>query len=1427
MSKFKKIFATMVGTAMSANVLLTMSFSVFADNISQTFEFDGYNIGYEVKNSWGNTDVISLTLTNTGTETIEDWMLYFDPNGEIQYVNDAVQMTTTNGIEYIKNPGYNADIDPGASVEFRYAVNDCEEIPSDYKFCQSRMTKETGYDVSLKVNYTWGNNNEYFNGEIIIQNDTDTPIEAWELKADTNFTITEITNSWAADVTELESYNYMLKGTYTSIIPVGGSISLGFNGMKEGEAIISDYSLTEVIVDESVINSIINDSNKDDEFYDDCIDWSTLPDFDEDGLPDEYEEEYGCDPVNPDTDGDGLPDGYEIMTIGSNPADAYSLDSTLSDGEYDNDQDELSNYEEYLLGTDPLRADSDFDGLSDGDEVNVYGTDPLIPDTDGDGLSDGDEIALGLNPLVTDSNGDGILDNEEKFSQDMTYNNEDADTVIDSINVSFEGTGYINSTTSVENIMDTDWMCSNVVGLVGAPYDISSDSSFDTATLTFTVDKSSLDDAQFDDLAVLWYNEEEQRFVEMETISDVEASTLTTTVEHFSKYLIVDCSRWYEAWSENNYPINGNTLHTAITIDCSSSMIGNDPNNYRITAANSFVDVMNAADLASVIFFADGADEKQELTNNQEALKNAIDDVFSAGTTNYTAALRYSIDSLEKQPDSDADDIIIFLSDGRPTGTEAGPGYEIPEEDFDYSLVDEAASKGIRIYTIGLTNHVNENILKEMASRTNGEYYYANTAKELIAYFLTVNMGEKYDITTDTDEDGIPDLFETYGMPVANGQVIFSDPEVKDTDGDGLEDGEEVIMHVVDNADEVKAAYNYMYDYIPDIFISENGGIYFTMVADPEDEDTDDDGILDEAEKSNLTADSRYDNLDPLRVDTIESLFPELTDITGSNQENNAVYLRVEGNNITIRPRIKFDGCYDLNAFDNIRDDRTTCNESMSIVNELNNQCTFADYFINALNRRWSSVYKSSCYENVDEYYQGTLYDFYPGLKLYTTIEPSIITEVSDHNTDSYINVIFTLEDGSSTTGWNGTAYGNRVITMKAIKRGYASYQGSCAHEFGHALNIADAYPGSGQNKGFTSAFSKDSNSELYCTAYGLTGGGEVMYHNGDVLANDIEMMLLSLVENKEQYFTADYNRDISLAIKENRVCQYSAQYYNIDNQPYVLGVNYVWHDEKGYIPEGVSVETIEISGASLQYYEENSGAPTITILGIADDSYNGSLIIPEKINGCPVTRIADGAFAFSKISSITFEKPENILSIGVRSFYKCENLESVEVLNNVNIILPSTFEGCSKLSKIIIPDSVKYIESLAFSSCTSLTNVKVPESVNEIGYRGFYLCENLKEITLSEGLKTIGGAAFELCGLEHVNIPASVNNIGAYAFYACHDLSTVAFNATSIDMEKYSDSLFWVCDNLSIIYVPAIALDTYNEWLKSYSNFNIMSFNN
>ena len=44
-------------------------------------------------------------------------------------------------------------------------------------------------------------------------------------------------------------------------------------------------------------------------------------------------------------------------------------------------------------------ADSDSDGISDYDEVNLYGTDPFAVDTDNDGFQDGAEIISGYNPI--------------------------------------------------------------------------------------------------------------------------------------------------------------------------------------------------------------------------------------------------------------------------------------------------------------------------------------------------------------------------------------------------------------------------------------------------------------------------------------------------------------------------------------------------------------------------------------------------------------------------------------------------------------------------------------------------------------------------------------------------------------------------------------------------------------------------------------------------------------------------------------------------------------------------------------------------------------------------------------------------------------------------------------------------------------------
>jgi hypothetical protein len=73
------------------------------------------------------------------------------------------------------------------------------------------------------------------------------------------------------------------------------------------------------------------------------------------------------------------------------PADTAIADTavaTATDLDADNYPDEL----EWNLGLDPNNADTDADGVADGDELNIYGTDPTVFDTDGDGVGDGEEL---------------------------------------------------------------------------------------------------------------------------------------------------------------------------------------------------------------------------------------------------------------------------------------------------------------------------------------------------------------------------------------------------------------------------------------------------------------------------------------------------------------------------------------------------------------------------------------------------------------------------------------------------------------------------------------------------------------------------------------------------------------------------------------------------------------------------------------------------------------------------------------------------------------------------------------------------------------------------------------------------------------------------------------------------------------------------
>jgi hypothetical protein len=70
----------------------------------------------------------------------------------------------------------------------------------------------------------------------------------------------------------------------------------------------------------------------------------------------------------------------------------------------DVDDDRLTTVQELAAGTSVQRADTDGDGLNDGDEVLTLHTNPLLPDTDDDGMSDSVEVGAGYNPTNALSN---------------------------------------------------------------------------------------------------------------------------------------------------------------------------------------------------------------------------------------------------------------------------------------------------------------------------------------------------------------------------------------------------------------------------------------------------------------------------------------------------------------------------------------------------------------------------------------------------------------------------------------------------------------------------------------------------------------------------------------------------------------------------------------------------------------------------------------------------------------------------------------------------------------------------------------------------------------------------------------------------------------------------------------------------------------
>lgn len=529
------------------------------------------------------------------------------------------------------------------------------------------------------------------------------------------------------------------------------------------------------------------------DFFEDYDNWLLLKDTDGDRLPDCVEQFLGTDATLVDTDGDMLDDYYEVFVTGTDPTKLDTDDNGIDDGDEDFDGDGLTNSEEYTCKTDPWSDDSDDDGLKDGEEVNTYFTDPLKKDTDDDGLEDGEEIYLadfGFLPTNPDSNGDGILDGDERFEQTIEQDiNADDDKIsaVTKVSVTFDCPGIIDRHVTLENMYNVDMLSSNVVGMVGAPIDITSQVDFDYATITFTYDEALLNGTPEENLAILWYDEVNDHYVilDEETVVDVENNTVSYTTTHFSTYLVIDKEIWYDCWRENiDYRNLPTVIETAydigFVVDVSGSMDGDRLNRAK-TALNTFIDAMYPCDNACLVKFSNSGSVVGRYGSSASELKTAVSSLSASGGTSTNSGLLKAINELIPNLSEYKTAMIVLICDG-----------DVEYNSQTLDLIKKAQDNQIAIYTINVCNSASSSLSK-ISEETGGTYYIAATSSEIASVMATIQQNTVSSIDmTDSDGDGLYDVYEVNGIKLQNGQIIKTDPFKADSDDDGISDFDEV-----------------------------------------------------------------------------------------------------------------------------------------------------------------------------------------------------------------------------------------------------------------------------------------------------------------------------------------------------------------------------------------------------------------------------------------------------------------------------------------------------------------------------------------------------------------------------------------------------------------------------------------------------------
>jgi hypothetical protein len=232
-----------------------------------------------------------------------------------------------------------------------------------------------------------------------------------------------------------------------------------------------------------------------------------------------------------DTDGDGLTDSFELHESFTDPLLADTDGNGVPDGEEDKDHDGLDNLTEQELGTFVCYKDSDYDDLDDGEEVLIYGTDPFNADTDGDTVSDYYEVMGGTDPLDP---GDPADLSAVPYNEEQEF---------------YDGMTVSIHTTLAADVLDSFFMYEipytyqpsslDVPGMIGNGILLDVDGTPGPAEITITLGCS--DYVEGTDY-FLYYLDTSTGYCELVEPQEQDGDTITATLAHFSRYFVSSAS---------------------------------------------------------------------------------------------------------------------------------------------------------------------------------------------------------------------------------------------------------------------------------------------------------------------------------------------------------------------------------------------------------------------------------------------------------------------------------------------------------------------------------------------------------------------------------------------------------------------------------------------------------------------------------------------------------------------------------------------------------------------------------------------------------------------------------------------------------------------------------------------------------------------